>query len=361
MAVIQSQTQQHHNFQIHRFPQSKYIDAVRWLPPFSAFDKFVVLSLFDPDSSSSAVEIHSLEFTNSQNPKSILSPLSSSPSLSRTSSLKTSQSLIAFSTFSGSLSFLSPNYSSSGEVSLNSSLFLQDNDFHIGPISCIDVLERECVSVGEDGRVNLVNFGGGKANHRRVFDSNGLVSYTAVKWASPMEFATGGLGCSLQWWDQRRKPGEPALQFKNNWPQKAASGVVHSIDIHPSRKHTCMAGGSSGTVFAWDLRWPQQPIILSGVGIGERPANPISESEVWEVQFDCHLESSNIASMSASRVLPVMMCSEEGILAVLEPGAEPIELLEEPCAINSFDIDKQNYSDIICSLEWESIAIISRS
>lgn len=230
----------------------------------------------------------------------------------------------------------------------------------MGPISCIDVLERECVSVGEDGRVNLVSFGGGKAGYRRVFDSDGLVSYTAVKWGSPMEFATGGLGCSLQWWDQRRKPGEPALQFKGKWSQKTASGVVHSIDIHPSRKHTCMAGGSSGTVFAWDLRWPQQPIVLSGVGIGERPSDPISESEVWEVQFDCHLQSSNIASMSSS-MLPVMMCSEEGILAVLEPGADPIELLEEPCAINSFDIDKQNYSDIICSLEWESVAILSRS
>ncbi|XP_021750031.1 nuclear pore complex protein NUP43-like [Chenopodium quinoa] len=361
MAVLQSQTQQHQNLQIHRLPQSKFIDAVRWLPPFSAFDKFVVLSLFDPNSSSSTIELHSLDFPNSENPKPILSPLSSSsPSLSRTSSLKTSRSLIAFSTFSGSLDFLSPNYSSSGEVTLDSSLSLQDDEFHVGPISCIDVLERECVSVGEDGRVNLVSFGGGKASYRRVFDSDGLVSYTAVKWASPMEFATGGLGCSLQWWDQRRKPGEPALQFKGKWSQNTASGVVHSIDIHPSRKHTCMAGGSSGTVFAWDLRWPQQPIILSGVGIGERPSQSISESEVWEVQFDCHLQSSNTASVSSS-MLPVMMCSEEGVLAVLEPGAEPIELLEEPCAINSFDIDKQNYSDIICSLEWESVAILSRS
>ncbi|KAL2936461.1 Nuclear pore complex protein NUP43 [Bienertia sinuspersici] len=360
MAILQPQTQQSNNLQIHHLPQSNYIDAVRWLPPISAFDKFVILSLFDSNSSSSTIEIHSLESTNPSNPKPILSPLSSSsPSLSRTSSLKTSQSLIAFSTFSGSLNFLSPNYDSSGEISLDSSLSLQEKGFHVGPISCIDVLESECVSVGEDGRVNLVGFGGGKPCYRRVYDSDGLVCYTAVKWASPSEFATGGLGCSLQWWDQRRKPGEPALHFKGKWPQKTSSGVVHSIDIHPSRKHTCMAGGSSGTVFAWDLRWPQQPIVLSGVGIGERPSRPVSESEVWEVQFDCHSQSSNIASMSSS-VLPVMMCSEDGILAVLESGSEPVELLEEPCAINSFDIDKQNY-DVICSLEWESVAVISRS
>ncbi|CDY28220.1 BnaA01g06290D [Brassica napus] len=55
-----------------------------------------------------------------------------------------------------------------------------------------------------------------------------------------------------------------------------------------------------------------------------------------------------------------MTCSEDGILGVIEQGEEPIELLAEPCAINSFDIDRQNPQDVICSLEWESIAIFSR-
>ncbi|CAL5374837.1 unnamed protein product [Camellia sinensis] len=98
---------------------------------------------------------------------------------------------------------------------------------------------------------------------------------------------------------------------------ETTSGIVHSIDIHPSRKHTCITGGSSGTVFAWDLRWQQQPVVLSGVAAG---------------------------NMSTSRVLPIMICSEDGILAVVEQGEEPIELLAEPCAINSFDIDRQNPS-----------------
>ncbi|CAL5385879.1 unnamed protein product [Camellia sinensis] len=41
-------------------------------------------------------------------------------------------------------------------------------------------------------------------------------------------------------------------------------------------------------------------------------------------------------------------------------GEEPIELLAEPCAINNFDIDRQNPSDVICSLEWKAIAILMR-
>ncbi|GMP55304.1 hypothetical protein CsSME_00020161 [Camellia sinensis var. sinensis] len=232
-----------------------------------------------------------------------------------------------------------------------------EKTLHVGPISCIDVQENgsECVSAGEDGRVNLVSVGNSNLSHRRFFNSNGLVSYTAAKWASPMEFATGGLGFSLQWWDQR-KPGGPASQFKGNWAHRTTSGVVHSIDIHPSRKHTCIAGGSSGTVFAWDLRWQQQPTVLSGVAAGEFQSHSLSESEIWEVQHDSY--SSNIGNISTSRVLPVMICSEDGILAVVEQGEEPVELLAEPCAINSFDVDQQNPSDVICSLEWEAIVIL---
>lgn len=349
MAVIET-TEGH---RIHRFPQSKYIDAVRWIPQLSAFDRFAVLALFDSDSECSSIEIQAINRTNPPYPtlqSSWIAP-------SRVSSLKVSQSihkpLIAASTFAGSLHIL---FANSDDSSIEPELSVSDKSLHDGPISCIDLQDGglECVTVGEDGRVNLVSVGDSRLNCRRVYDSIGLVSYTAAKWASPVEFATGGLGFSLQWWDQR-KPGGAVSQFKGNWSQGFTSGIIHSIDIHPSRKHTCLAGGSSGSIFAWDLRWQQEPIILSGVGSGEAAAgSPLSESEVWEVQFDCYMHSSNTG------ILPVMMCSEDGILAVVEQGEEPIELLAEACAINSFDIDRQNPSDVLCSLEWESIAILVR-
>lgn len=82
------------------------------------------------------------------------------------------------------------------------------------------------------------------------------------------------------------------------------------------------AGGSSGTVFAWDLRWQQQPIMLSGVGTSDLSALSPLESDVWEVQYDNYTTSSNYRNMSESRVLPAMICSEDGILAVIEQGME---------------------------------------
>ncbi|KAM3269906.1 nuclear pore complex protein NUP43 [Capsicum chacoense] len=347
------------SLQIHHFPQDYYIDSLRWLPQLSTFHHHIILASFHSDSSTCSLRLLNFTDENSTSNAPELTLQCSLTTPSRITSLKTSQNsskpVVVAATFSGELLVYTADL-------VNGSLEFVDLVNGLGRVKGIDASENglEFVSVGEDGRVNWVGLDGGKLSKRKVFDSNGLVSYGAVKWASPVEFVSGGLGFGLQWWDQRR-PGGPVSQFKANWTRGTTSGIVHSIDIHPSRKHTCLAGGSSGTVFAWDLRWQQQAIMLSGVGTSDLSALSPSESDVWEVQYDNYTASSNYRNISESRVLPAMICSEDGILAVIEQGEEPIELLAEPCAINSFDINRQNPSDIVCSLEWESIAILTRS
>ena len=69
-------------------------------------------------------------------------------------------------------------------------------------MSCVNVKDgrAECMTIGEDRRVNLVRVTGSKLSCCWVFDSDGLVSYTAAKFVSPVEFAIRGYGLSLQWW-----------------------------------------------------------------------------------------------------------------------------------------------------------------
>lgn len=199
--------------EVHRFPQSKYVDAVRWLPKISALERYAAVALTDFDSASSCIDILALNASAPSDP----SVVSSWNAPDRISSLKTSDSfrgpVIAAASLDGSVHFLLAN---SVDASLESALCVSDTAFHVGEISCVDLKDGggECLSVGEDGRINLMNVG--DALYKRVFDSNGLVSYTAVKWASPVEFATGGLGFSVQWWDQR-KPGVAACQLKGDW------------------------------------------------------------------------------------------------------------------------------------------------
>ncbi|CAA7398650.1 unnamed protein product [Spirodela intermedia] len=350
---------------VHRFPQSKAVDSVRWLPAVSAFDRFVAAAVHDPDSGSSALEVHALELIQQGEESDALDllPRDSWSSASRISALRCSNVpaeplTVALSTFAGSLHFLFVD-PVEGTIESELSPVAGERWLHSGPISAVDLQPegRECVSVGQDGRVNLVSVAEGSMEHRRVHDARGLVSYTAVRWGSSVEFATGGLAFGLQWWDQR-KPGGPVSHLKGDSFQGMASGIVHSIDVHPSRKHICLAGGSSGAVFAWDLRWQKQPVLLSGAGLGQQRQSPC-ESEVWEIQYDSLIQT-GFSSTPSAKILPVMICSEDGVLAVLEQGKDPIELLAEPCAVNAFDIDGRNPSDVVCSLEWEAIALLMR-
>ncbi|KAI4376778.1 hypothetical protein MLD38_014496 [Melastoma candidum] len=175
-----------------------------------------------------------------------------------------------------------------------------------------------------------------------------------------MSSPLGGYGFGMCWWDKRKSAGNPVSQFKWKGAPGKASGIIHSIDIHPSRKHICLAGGSLGTIFAWDRRWQKEPVFLSGVGTGGEVGNSVCESEVWEIRCDPYVQSQVAGNVPSSGILPVMGCSEDGILAVVKEGEQPVELMAEPCAINSFDINSHNPSEIVCSLEWESVAVLSR-
>ncbi|CAF2147707.1 unnamed protein product [Brassica napus] len=207
----------------------------------SAMNRFFTAAFYDPDYESSSLEIQSLD----PNSNPLVESLSSWTSPSRVSPLETT------------------------ERRSRRLTRWKERDFTCG-------LEGKIRRVCDDGRVNVVTVVNGEGlRYRRVFDGNGLLGYRAVKWASSSEFVTGGYGFGLQLWDQR-KGGEAVSQLKGNWFQGKTFAVVHSIDIHPSRKHTCIAGGSSGTVFAWDLRWPKQPIVLSGVGATEIINYPLS-------------------------------------------------------------------------------------
>ncbi|KAK9017115.1 hypothetical protein V6N11_079600 [Hibiscus sabdariffa] len=198
---------------VHRIPQSKYIDAVRWLSPVSGLDRFAAVAYYDTDTNSPSIEIICVD-PNPQGSSPTLTPQFSWTPPSRISSLKTAHStqqpIVAAATFSGSIHILASDLINGGAV--ESEATVSELGFHSGPVSAVDLREggTECVSVGEDGRVNLVSFvrDSSKLSYRRIFDANGLVGYTAVKWASPSEFATGGYGFGLQWWDQRR-PGGP--------------------------------------------------------------------------------------------------------------------------------------------------------
>ncbi|PHT37759.1 hypothetical protein CQW23_21332 [Capsicum baccatum] len=90
-----------------------------------------------------------------------------------------SKPFVVGSTFSGELLVYTADL-------VNGVLDFVDSVNGLWRVKGIDVSENglEFVSVGEDGRVNWVGLDVGKLSERKIFDSNGLVSHGAVKWAS---------------------------------------------------------------------------------------------------------------------------------------------------------------------------------
>jgi len=215
------------SFQVHRIPQSKYVDGVRWLPQASALNRFFATASYDADCDSSSIEIQSLDPNprGNHNTKPLIESLSSWTSPSRVSSLEVAgngggggsfKPMVSAATSSGSLHVLMIDLVEGAAIE---EVYAAEGErFHVGRVEGVDWREGgECVTVGEDGRVNVVKIVNGEGlRYRKVFDGNGLVAYRAVKWASPTEFVTGGYGFGLQLWDQR-KSGEAVSQLKGNW------------------------------------------------------------------------------------------------------------------------------------------------
>ncbi|KAH7414853.1 hypothetical protein KP509_14G014000 [Ceratopteris richardii] len=345
--------------EVWRIPQGGYVDAVRWMPPATAWHQSIATALWDPDDGTFKLQLSSFSFEEGPSIQEIASwELPERASVLKTLPFSSQQAIVASASFAGTMSFIITKLLGPDVVPPPPIL---SSPIHDRIITGIDLQSdtHDCISVGEDGKINLTQLTESHLSHTCLIDNHGITSFMDVCWSSPAEFVTAGLGFSLQWWDHRRSGGP--VQVSNKWTHGRGGGFIHMIDVHPSRKHVCVVGGSNGVVLAWDLRWQKEPIQLCGISDlrGQPVTESMVESDVWEVKFD-PFSLSGSSSMS-SKVPPVMICSEDGILGVLEAGEAPWEILAEPCAINTLDINPENFTDVICGLEFESLLYVKRS
>ena len=53
--------------------------------------------------------------------------------------------------------------------------------------------------------------------------------------------------------------------------------LLDGPQVHPSRQHLCVTGGTAGEVAVWDLRFSQRPVMHC-------PADPEQQADIWEVR-----------------------------------------------------------------------------
>jgi nuclear pore complex protein Nup43 len=76
-------------------------------------------------------------------------------------------------------------------------------------------------------------------------------------------------------------------------------------------------------VLAWDLRRQNELCTLAGKG-GKGGSSTIADGEVWDVRLDPALQGGQGES---GKIPPVLMCSEDGILAIIESGLYPLLII----------------------------------
>ncbi|XP_045499127.1 nucleoporin Nup43 [Colias croceus] len=145
------------------------------------------------------------------------------------------------------------------------------------PCSCtsLDTFEGDIASVGEDGKVNILNGRRGDITST-LYHSADSCSLHSVCFIKSNEVITGNIRGHMKIWDIRSDNQKPAASFVLSTDELAATCIVQ----HPTQPHIVLAGSESGFIAVWDLRINQFPTTLvnaHSAGVTEmqfHPENP---------------------------------------------------------------------------------------
>ncbi|XP_012283346.1 nucleoporin Nup43 [Orussus abietinus] len=121
--------------------------------------------------------------------------------------------------------------------------------------TALSTFEEDIVSVGEDGRINLLT--AREENPVRIIENADSCSLHCVDFLRHSEILTGNLRGHMKVWDLRSDQDIPATTFMLSEQVKTeATSIAH----HPTQRHIVVAGGGDGSLTVWDLRRNTYPI-----------------------------------------------------------------------------------------------------
>ncbi|XP_043495160.1 nucleoporin Nup43 isoform X2 [Polistes fuscatus] len=123
------------------------------------------------------------------------------------------------------------------------------------PCTALSNFEQDIVSVGEDGRINLLTTTQKKPV--RVIENGDSCSIYCVDFLRHSEILTGNMRGHMKVWDLRNDQDIPATTFMlSDETTTEAMSIAH----HPTQRQIIVAGGGDGSLTVWDLRHHTYPI-----------------------------------------------------------------------------------------------------
>ncbi|XP_036344581.1 nucleoporin Nup43-like [Rhagoletis pomonella] len=176
------------------------------------------------------------------------------------------------------------------------------------PCTAISAYEKEIATVGEDGRLNIVD-----ANDvhkvRRTIEADSI-ALTALKYVNPREVLTANRMGVIRMFDVRASADEVAVTaFMTSCEEERRSNYVSAITSHPTQPHIVLAGSEEGSITVWDLRQPGFPAsylsahtsAITEIGFHHRePSKLFTAAEGGELWLWKQQSSTGITDMEAS-------------------------------------------------------------
>lgn len=156
------------------------------------------------------------------------------------------------------------------------------------PCTAVSVFESEIATVGEDGRLNIINSSDlNKVRRSLEADSIAII---AVKYVNPHEVLTANRMGVIRMFDTRASDEEVAVTaFLTSCEDERRSNYVSALTSHPTQPHIVLAGSEEGSITVWDLRQPGYPASYLSA----------HTSAITEIRFN-HREPSKLFTASES-------------------------------------------------------------
>lgn len=272
--------------------------------------------------------------------------------------------------------FLNPDYfvtsSSSGSVhlkkivtSLSQSISLKNEicweGIHVfkngeeSSCTSLAIYDNDIVTVGEDGRINLLNAKSSKVL-RTVEDADSC-SLHCVTFLKHNEILTSNLRGQLKIWDLRNADNNPNNTFMISGEQ----GTPTCVTFHPTQRHLVLTGDDLGSLTTWDLRHHTYPLNVLNA----------HEGAITEIKFNPEFSDQLFTCSSAGEIwhwttkaaaVPTLLpdSGEPNVWLTPDNVRNKLEVftlmptLGKP--INSLDLHRNR---VICGCDNEAIYLIN--
>ncbi|KAG4077740.1 hypothetical protein HA402_011169 [Bradysia odoriphaga] len=127
----------------------------------------------------------------------------------------------------------------------------------VAPCTDLSVCGHSVATVGEDGRLNIVNLNG--MNVTRSIGDADSCSIICVDFINQKEILTGNRMGIIKIFDSLSDQKQPATTLMASCENDKISNAVSAITHHPNQTHIVLSGCEEGSITVWDLRQPEYP------------------------------------------------------------------------------------------------------